>query len=127
MRHIPTEAEALPWEHLRRGKLGVRFRRQHPIAGYIPDFVCLSHKLVLEADGPIHEERQDHDTNRDAYLYSLGYRIIRFTNQQVLEHTEEVLDSIAAALNKHRGSESEARRTRKTKAPSPSGRGLGER
>jgi len=53
-RKYPTEAESVLWEHLRKKALGTHFRRQHPIEGYIPDFVCLNKQLVIEVDGGYH-------------------------------------------------------------------------
>ena len=69
-RKHPTKAEELLWEHLRGKQLGVRFRRQHPVYDYIPDFVCLSLNLIIEVDGDYHlaEEQQLSDRERDTYL-----------------------------------------------------------
>src|SRR5512135_1457663 len=70
MRKRPTRSEALLWAQLRRGKLGVRFRRQHPMLGFIVDFYCASARLVVEVDGSVHDsfEARRHDTARDAWL-----------------------------------------------------------
>ena len=101
-RKHPTEAEALSWEHLRGKQLGVRFRRQHPIYDYIPDFVCLSLNLIIEVDGDYHlaEEQKLSDEERDAYLASFGFQIIRFTNEEVLYDLNNVLNEIKTAMNK---------------------------
>lgn len=101
-REHPTEAEALLWEYLRGKQLGVHFRRQHPVYNYIPDFVCLSLNLIIEVDGGYHtiKEQQLNDEKRDAYLASLGFQIIRFTNEEVLYDFNNVLNKIKTAMNK---------------------------
>jgi very-short-patch-repair endonuclease len=100
MRHEPTPPEAKLWEHLRGGLLGVKFRRQHSIDRYIADFVCLSHKLIIELDGGGHLEpdQADYDRGRSALLVELGYRILRFSNEQVLNQIEVTLATITASL-----------------------------
>ena len=101
-RKHPTEAEALLWEHLRGKQLGVRFRRQHPIYDYIPDFVCLTLNLIIEVDGDYHlaEEQQLSDRERDTYLQHFGFHIIRFSNEEVLQNLDKVLNKIKTAMNK---------------------------
>jgi very-short-patch-repair endonuclease len=77
---------------------GLKFRRQHPLGTYIADFICLQAKLVIEVDGDTHgnDERQALDAKRTEYIEKLGYRVIRFWNQDVL--SADVWPSIAAAL-----------------------------
>ena len=101
-RKHPTEAEALLWEHLRGKQLGVRFRRQHPVYDYIPDFVCLTLNLIIEVDGGYHtiKEQRLNDEKRDVYLASFGFHIIRFTNEEVLYDFNNVLNEIKTAMNK---------------------------
>lgn len=101
-RKHPTEAEALLWESLRGKQLGVRFRRQHPVYDYIPDFVCLSLNLIIEVDGDYHlaEEQQLSDRERDTYLQHFGFHIIRFSNEEVLQNLDKVLNKIKTAMNK---------------------------
>lgn len=96
MRYEPTMAEIRLWECLRAKRLGVKFRRQHVIDDYIADFVCLSEKLVIEVDGEYHneEEQQTLDKQRTERLDALGYRVLRFTNDQVLFQIEDVLETI---------------------------------
>ena len=74
MRHESTPAEAKMWQLLRGNQLGVKFRRQHSIDRNIVDFVCLSHKLIVELDGAGHLEpdQADYDQGRTAYLKELG-------------------------------------------------------
>ena len=100
MRKEPTPAEAQLWQLLRGNQLGVKFRRQHSIDRYIADFVCLTHKLIVELDGAGHLEpdQADYDNGRTAYLQELGYRILRFSNEQALNLPRRVLATIKANL-----------------------------
>ena len=77
--------------------MGLKFRRQFPIGPYVADFYCHSLKLVVELDGSVHELRPQisHDENREANLGALGYSVLRFTNQQILESPQTVLAEIA--------------------------------
>jgi BirA family biotin operon repressor/biotin-[acetyl-CoA-carboxylase] ligase len=94
-----TEAEKRLWSRLRRGQMGVRFRRQQPIGPYVADFYCASAKLIGEVDGGQHNEmRKAHDARRDAWLRSEGYSIVRFWNTDVLANTEGVLTELMLAL-----------------------------
>jgi len=79
---------------------GFKFRRQHQFGDYLTDFFCNEAKLVVECDGLIHEtnERWQHDQVRDAYMVSQGLRVLRFTNEQVLNDSERVLEEIANYL-----------------------------
>ncbi|WP_339846491.1 leucine--tRNA ligase [uncultured Dokdonia sp.] len=99
MRENPTPAEAALWESLKSKNLGDKFRRQHPIDAFIPDFVCLSKKLIIEVDGGIHDTQVDQDEERTAILEDLGYTVLRFRNEEVLANLEEVLETITAELN----------------------------
>ena len=80
--------------------LGFKFRRQHQFGEYVADFYCNEAKLVVECDGPIHEsnEHWHHDQRRDAYMISQGLRVMRFTNDEVLNETERVLTEITRFL-----------------------------
>ena len=100
MRHEATPAEKKLWQHLRGGQLEAKFRRQHSIDRYIADFVCLSHKLIVELDGAGHIEpgQADYDAGRSALLAELGYRVLRFSNEQALNQTETTLTTIKASL-----------------------------
>ena len=101
MRQQPTPAEAALWRRLRGRRVGgVKFRRQHAIAGFIVDFVCLERFLIVEVDGTIHDlpDQQERDALRQAHLESLGYRVLRFTNGDVLGSIEAVLEVIGAAV-----------------------------
>ena len=99
MRKNPTPAEDRLWQRLRKHQLcDTKFRRQHAIGPFIVDFYARAPRLIIEVDGPIHERQREDDAARQAHLESLGYRVLRFTNEQVLEETEAVLDQIAAAV-----------------------------
>ncbi|MFD0861067.1 leucine--tRNA ligase [Sungkyunkwania multivorans] len=100
MRKNPTPAEASVWEKLRGGKLGARFRRQHPIDEFIPDFVCLGKKLIIEIDGRIHDHQIQKDSEREVVLKEkLGYTILRFTNEEVEKDISQVIAKIKEVLN----------------------------
>jgi very-short-patch-repair endonuclease len=97
LRENSTSAEEILWSHLRgRRLLGLKFRRQAPIGSYVADFFCHELRLVLELDGPIHDEETQisHDLNRDANLKALGYRILRVTNQDIRDDLESLLETI---------------------------------
>jgi very-short-patch-repair endonuclease len=99
LRQRMTIYERKLWRSLRKNQLcGLRFRRQHPIPPYIVDFYCHSHRLVVELDGAYHGESKVvvHDQVRTAALEAQGYRVLRFTNQQVTGDAEGVLVAIAA-------------------------------
>ena len=96
LRRNATEAEKRLWEEVRLRKLGVKFRRQHPIGSYIVDFACPALKLVVEIDGPQHDLQRDRI--RDAELRHRGWTVIRVLNQTVLRDMPYVLRSLRRAL-----------------------------
>ena len=98
MRHAQTDAEQVLWKRLRNRALDVRFRRQHTIERFIADFCCLAAVLVVEVDGPVHDRRQPRDKARDESLEQLGYRVLRFSNDEVLERTDATVGRIREAL-----------------------------
>lgn len=92
-----TEAEKALWKLLRsRQFAGCKFRRQHQVGPYIADFICISHRLIIEADGGQHTETKD--AARDEYLKSQGLRILRFWNHDILQNMEGVAHQIQQAL-----------------------------
>ncbi|MGI5917992.1 MAG: endonuclease domain-containing protein [Anaerolineae bacterium] len=98
LRHRSTVAESLLWTELRSRRLcGLKFRRQHPIGPYIADFCCVTARLVIEIDGPVHRRQSQRDAARTDELHRRGFRVIRFTNEQVLNDIEGVLQGIARA------------------------------
>ncbi|GMN05876.1 hypothetical protein MTsPCn5_12650 [Croceitalea sp. MTPC5] len=101
MRNQPTKAEALLWNALSNKNLdGFKFRRQHIIGEFIADFICLKQNLIVEIDGLHHQlpENKKSDKERTAWLENQGYRVIRFTNEEVLGNLENVLEVIHKTL-----------------------------
>lgn len=103
LRKTQTSAEGLLWELLRnRNLLGFKFRRQHQIGDYVADFYCREASLVIECDGSIHDEVEqwNHDQTREAWLIGQGIRVLRFSNERILNETKSVLDEIAKHLDR---------------------------
>jgi very-short-patch-repair endonuclease len=99
LRKNPTPAEALLWEHLRNRRLGgLKFVRQHPFGNYVADFYCAELKLVVETEGGVHDQpgQREYDDKRMEELGSRGLQILRFSNEEVLERTAQVLEKILA-------------------------------
>ncbi|MCP5519668.1 MAG: DUF3387 domain-containing protein [Verrucomicrobiales bacterium] len=112
LRKNQTPAEEVAWELLRDRRFeGLKFRRQHQINQYIADFFCAEHRLDIELDGEIHKspEVMEKDSARDAMLRSLGFKVLRFANQVIVDHPAEFLRQVATTLD----------------LPSTSGRGAG--
>ncbi len=85
LRATPTDAERRLWRVLRRGQIaGYIFRRQYPLGRYFVDFVCLPLRLVIEIDGGQHATRRVYDRARDRSLTSRGFRVLRFTDREIL-------------------------------------------
>lgn len=108
-RKNPTEAEDILWQSIKNNKLGFKFRRQHAIGQYIVDFVCIAKRLVIEVDGPIHELQKREDLERENNIKGEGFKVIRFTNHEVLSNFNQVIKKIKGTLS----------------TPSPSERGPG--
>jgi very-short-patch-repair endonuclease len=98
LRKTPTPAERKLWSRIRNAQLGVTFRRQHAVGNYIPDFCCPKAKLILEMDGSQHLEQKEYDANRTKYFESLGYKVIRFWNHQIMKDIESVIKAIKYEL-----------------------------
>jgi very-short-patch-repair endonuclease len=100
LRHPLTPAEAKIWSRVRNRGLGFKIRRQHPIERFIADFYCAEAKLVIEIDGDSHLEPNqiEYDKARTDYLENLGYRVIRFTNDNVRYNIEIVTSEILTAI-----------------------------
>ncbi|MBL7728767.1 MAG: leucine--tRNA ligase [Dinghuibacter sp.] len=103
-----TEAEDILWQRLRNNQLGAKVRRQHAIQQFIADFAILEINLVIEIDGEYHNEKeqQDYDEARSGYLAEMGMDVIRFSNDEVINKTEWVLEQVSNAIstrkqNKH--------------------------
>ncbi|WP_237213874.1 endonuclease domain-containing protein [Falsiroseomonas oryziterrae] len=93
LRRDMTNAERVLWAALRHDALGVRFRRQHPIGRYVADFACVEAKLVVEIDGGQHGCTLD--AERDAAMQRLGWMVLRYWNNEVLENRDGMLADIA--------------------------------
>ena len=78
--------------------MGYKFRRQHTIDRFIVDFYCTEARLVIEVDGIIHDDQQEADQLRTEIIESLGLRVLRFTNGEVLQQTDGVVERIAEVL-----------------------------
>ncbi len=103
LRENMTDAERHLWVKIRVKQLkGYQFYRQKPIGDYVVDFFCPRAKLVIEVDGSHHlvGEKIEYDRIRDEYLCSLGLRVLRFTNTDVLTHIEGVIESIIENMEK---------------------------
>jgi very-short-patch-repair endonuclease len=94
LRRDMTPAEKILWEELRANELGVHFRRQQVIAGFIVDFYCHKAGLVVEVDGDIHDLQKEEDARRDKALNELGLQIVRFKNEEVAKNLSHVVEQI---------------------------------
>jgi very-short-patch-repair endonuclease len=117
LRKSMTDAERRLWAALRKEMPetpGTHFRRQMAIGPYVVDFVCLRHRLIVEVDGKFHDvpDQRLRDAERDAYLRSENFRVLRFSNEKVMREMPSVLRNLAVALA--------------TPTPSPSPQGGGE-
>ena len=99
LRQDSTFPERLLWSRLRRGQVyGYRFRRQHAIAGFIVDFVCTDASLIIEVDGDSHIGRAQYDADRQSKFVSMGYRVLRISNDDILRDLDSIVDGIANAV-----------------------------
>lgn len=97
LRRQNPPAEAILWRRVRGNQLGgFKFRRQYSISHYVTDFCCTSSQLIVELDGASHEsdDAVEYDLNRQHYLESLGFRVVRFTNRQVYSEIDFVLETL---------------------------------
>ena len=102
MRNKPTEAEKMLWNVLsNKGIENYKFRRQHIVGEYIVDFICLEKRLIVEVDGAVHNDvsQIEHDKQRTEWLESKGFKVIRFTNNQVLSDFFNTIEKIRKGLN----------------------------
>jgi very-short-patch-repair endonuclease len=101
-----TDSEQKLWKHLRMGQvLGIRFYRQRPLAGYIVDFFAPAAKLIVEVDGSQHYEEAgvEKDRIRDTYFRDHGYLVLRFSNLDILQRTDGVVETVRQAVNARLG------------------------
>jgi very-short-patch-repair endonuclease len=95
-KQFSTEAENLIWQYLRKNGLGVKFNRQYVIYDYIVDFICLEKKLIIEIDGGYHSEYEqiEKDEHRTEKLEAMGFKVIRFANEEIFANIEWVINKI---------------------------------
>ena len=97
-RRQPTGAEDRLWQALRGNALGVRFRRQHPVADFVLDFYCEKHRLAVEVDGPTHDRTDTYDRWRDSELARIDIRTLRLQAEDVDNHVAAALEAIKQAI-----------------------------
>ncbi len=104
LRQEMTPAEKILWSHLRRHQLnGLHFRRQQIIDGFIVDFYCHSASLVVEIDGEIHQYQLEYDIQREQALQERNLHVIRFSNEEILNHLPDVLEKLKDFCLKYSG------------------------
>ena len=99
-RQFQTDAESLIWKHIRNSNLGVKFNRQYIIGDYIVDFVCLEKRLIIEIDGGYHSEYEQiqKDEQRTENLEAMGFKVVRYTNEELFTDIDVVLNNIQQLL-----------------------------
>ena len=109
LRRHATESERVLWSRLRARRAGgFKFRRQHPMGNFIADFACLSERLIIEVDGPGHSKRGGEDAARDSWFQAQGFRVLRFSDEEVLRATALVLERILRCCEMPEGKTSPA-------------------
>jgi very-short-patch-repair endonuclease len=99
MRHVTTHAEERLWQRLRNRRVqDAKFRRQHAIDRFIVDFYCADVRLIIEVDGVLHQYTPDEDALRQEFLESIGLIVVRFTNDEVLNSLNTVVERIGEIL-----------------------------
>ena len=98
LRNFATPAERLLWQHIFKSQLGVKFSRQMPVCAFFADFLCRELGMIIELDGFSHDVQPDRDIHRDRNLSEHGYRVLHFTNADVLGNVEGVIIEIQRCL-----------------------------
>ncbi len=93
-----TDGERRLWSRLRGERLGVKFRRQHPLGSYVADFACLEPRLIVELDGSQHVDQAGYDARRDAFFEAQGFAVLRFAADAPFANLGGVLFVILAQL-----------------------------
>ena len=129
MRHNPTKAEDALWDCIRNRKIDYKIRRQHIVNGFIADFICIEKKAIIEVDGGIHstKEQQEYDKFRTEVLNSVGFNVLRYTNEEVLRNPYEVAKKIKSELENLPSSLRTNNNDTDALPPSPQGEGSGVR
>jgi len=99
LRQASISEEIKLWKELRNNKLGVKFKRQHSIGGYILDFYCFQARLIIEIDGKSHELQKEYDADRDKYFRELGYQTLRIKNDDIGKKLTDVISQIKKTLS----------------------------
>jgi very-short-patch-repair endonuclease len=99
LRNNSTPQELKLWLYLKNKNLGYKFRRQQGIGNFIVDFCCPAKKLIIEIDGSQHIENEEYDEKRTLYLESLGYKVLRFWNNEINDNIESVVNKIKDFLD----------------------------
>lgn len=94
MRNNPTHAEEILWNALKANKESYHFRQQHVVNSFIVDFICLQKQLVIEVDGDIHDLQKEKDEDRTSILNHLGFKVVRFRNDEVINNLDDVIKKI---------------------------------
>jgi very-short-patch-repair endonuclease len=90
-----TNAEEILWEALRNRQCAdMKFRRQVPMFWFVADFLCFQYKLIIEVDGSIHETQKEYDQERELELKERGYKMLRFTNDEVIHRLNDCIQKI---------------------------------
>jgi very-short-patch-repair endonuclease len=100
LRNNATPAERLLWEYLRKSQTGAKFSRQLKVGSFYPDFLCREIKLIVELDGHAHDVAPERDVWRDGYLNEQGYRVLHFTNADVMTNVEGVVAAIQLEIGR---------------------------
>ena len=98
LRNAATPAERLLWQYVSKSQLGVKFSRQVPVGPFFSDFLCRELKLIIELNGFSHDVQPERDIFRDRYLAEHDFRVLHFTNADVLGNVEGVVTAIKLAL-----------------------------
>ena len=116
LRRAQTKPERRLWQALLNRQIeGAKFRRQHPIGPYFADLACVSANLIIEIDGATHNERQAYDARRTAWLETAGWRVLRFSNQAIMDQLTATVEVIQTTLS--------LARLREREGPAPPGVG----
>jgi very-short-patch-repair endonuclease len=105
LRNAATPAERLLWRHFSRSQLGVKFSRQMEVGRFFANFLCRELKLVVEIDGFSHDLRPEYDADRDGWFVGEGYRVLRFTNEDVLRNVAGVVTAVREEVAKLRAAQ----------------------
>ncbi|MSQ23573.1 MAG: endonuclease domain-containing protein [Chloroflexi bacterium] len=101
LRRNPTDAEVRLWQALRHRRFsGHKFRRQQPLGGFIVDFVSVDRRLIIEVDGAQYADQAKYDAVRDAWLTAQGFRVMRFSDFEVMTELESVEEAIWEAIER---------------------------